>query len=341
MAFHVRVEKRPAAEGDDRIWVLEDDRGQAMEISPSRGFNWYRWVVQVPGETEGVVPLELMFATNEFFTEGRPTRSGNPILFPFPNRIRDGKYTWQGSTFELPTNDPARKNAIHGFVCRSPWRLVEQGADAEAAWVVGEFQASRDGSAAQALWPADYLIRVHYRFEGRKVRLSATMVNTDKKDLPYGLGYHPYFRVDPFGGEETLITVPARKYWPLDGNLPMGERLPVDGPRDLRQDRRCGDLQVDDVLADLEISGRNEEGLAVIGSLRHPALPRKLEVLAGPEFREVVVFNPPHRQAFCIEPYTCTTDAINLQQRGFDGGWRLLGPGQSWTGIVDFVFSGG
>ena len=59
-----------------------------------------------------------------------------------------------------------------------------------------------------------------------------------------------------------------------------------------------------------------------------------LRVLASPAFREVVVFTPPHRQAFCIEPYTCITDAINLQQRGVDAGLQVLAPGQEWTGTV-------
>ena len=31
----------------------------------------------------------------------KPTRSGFPILFPFPNRIRDGKFDWQGNTYQL------------------------------------------------------------------------------------------------------------------------------------------------------------------------------------------------------------------------------------------------
>jgi aldose 1-epimerase len=53
------------------------------------------------------------------------------VLFPFPNRIRDGRFTWDGREYRLPPNDPAMKNAIHGFACRRPWRVVDQGADAE------------------------------------------------------------------------------------------------------------------------------------------------------------------------------------------------------------------
>ena len=53
-------------------------------------------------------------------------------------------------------------------------------------------------------------------------------------------------------------------------------------------------------------------------------------------FRELVIYAPPNRPAVCMEPYTCTTDAINLEQRGIDAGWRVLEPGQmfeAWISI--------
>ncbi len=60
-----------------------------------------------------------------------------------------------------------------------------------------------------------------------------------------------------------------------------------------------------------------------------------LSVSCSPAFRELVVFVPPHRQAFCIEPYTCTTDAINLQQQGLDAGLLVLPPGEKWSAVVE------
>ena len=55
----------------------------------------------------------------------------------------------------------------------------------------------------------------------------------------------------------------------------------------------------------------------------------------GPSFRELVAFTPPHRHAVALEPYTCTPDAINLQQRGVDAGWRVLDAGQEWSAVVE------
>ena len=59
-----------------------------------------------------------------------------------------------------------------------------------------------------------------------------------------------------------------------------------------------------------------------------------MALLCSEDFREMVVYTPGHRQAFCVEPYTCTTDAINLQAQGLEAGWRVLAPGQRWQALV-------
>ena len=68
--------------------------------------------------------------------------------------------------------------------------------------------------------------------------------------------------------------------------------------------------------------------------MRVTAIGGRPRVRRGPLSRELVVFTPKHRQAVCLEPYTCTTDAINLQQHGVDAGWLVLPPGQRWTAVV-------
>ena len=45
-----------------------------------------------------------------------------------------------------------------------------------------------------------------------------------------------------------------------------------------------------------------------------------------------MIFTPPHREAVCLEPYTCITDAINLHQQGKDAGLLVLSPGETWEG---------
>ncbi len=323
MTFQVRIEKRPNAFGvDDRVWILDDGAGSFVEISPGIGFNAYRW--HVP---EG----ELLYTDPNFFQVHKPTRTGIPILFPFPNRIRDGRFTWEDQQYQLPTNDSSGKNAIHGFACLRPWRVVDQGAKAKAAWVTGEFQGSRDAPETLSLWPADYQIAVKYRLAPNCFEVSADISNPAKRDLPWGLGYHPYFSLGLFGGPETEVKLAAQKIWELADNLPTGRQIAVDARRDLRDGRRYAGLQLDDVFGGIERYPKAPVGI-VSGSKG------RLELYVTENFREIVGFTPPHRQAICLEPYTCLTDAINLQQKGIDAGWQVLKPGMKWIGSFELRY---
>jgi aldose 1-epimerase len=106
----------------------------------------------------------------------------------------------------------------------------------------------------------------------------------------------------------------------------------VDAARDLNAPRRYADLNLDDVLTGLDDTAQPEAGgLCLRGRVEG------LGVYSSPAFRELVVFTPVHRQAMCLEPYTCTTDAINLQARGIDAGLLVLQPGERWTGVVEMV----
>jgi aldose 1-epimerase len=336
MSYQVEVQQQQAATGlDGTLHILtEAGVGVRAEIWPALGFNCYRWQVG---------RAEILYADPQLFTTPVPTRSGIPILFPFPNRLRDGRYRWEGRDYQLPLNS-ANKNAIHGFACRHPWRVIGQGADFQGAWLQGEFHATADAPESRALWPADYRLRATYRLAGKSLQLEMVVENLDTVPLPFGLGLHPWFRVPPLDGqtpEECWIEAPARCFWELTEGLPTGQRRPVDAGRDLNQPRLFTALSLDDVLTDLEPAGPLLNGLRRLGRLtvgRQPGAAPGLEVFASPAFREVVVFTPPHRRAFCLEPYTCTTDAINLQARGLDAGLRVLAPGETWSAVVQLVW---
>lgn len=329
MGFRHSTRQQPSSSGlNGTIHILESSAGDRAEVWPALGFNCFLWKTVRGGQA-----LDLLYADPQLFDNGRPTRSGIPILFPFPNRIRGGRFLWDGRPFVLPQNDGTKKNAIHGFVCRKSWRLVEHGADADSGWLTGEFQLSRDDPDSQSLWPADFVLLVTYRLLPGRLCVEAEVQNPDRLPLPFGLGYHPYFTV-PFveGGkaEDCQIQVPAASYWKLDETLPTGEILPVDAARDFRQPRPFPGVNVDDVLTNIIVGGRAAPtNLRWNGSMIHGE--RKVHFYSSPFFRELVVFTPPNRQAFCLEPYTCPTDAINMPSHGKEVGWLTVPPGGQWN----------
>jgi aldose 1-epimerase len=349
MGYTVRTRQAPGVTGlDATLYVLEDGAGAIAEVWPALGFNCFRWSAVRGGQT-----LDLLYSDPAMFNNGRPTRGGIPVLFPFPNRIRAGRFSWAGKDYQLPLNDSTQKNAIHGFACRKPWRVAGSGADAESAWVKGVFRCSLDAPECLALWPADHEIALTLRLGRGTLRVEAEVRNPSTVPLPFGLGYHPYFRL-PFAGSgnasECTVEVPASAYWALADSLPTGETIPVDAKRDLNKPRPFGELDLDDVLTGLPARAPQRavverklatlaalddgdgliERAAIVGANGGP-----MRLFCSPAFREMVVFTPPHRQAFCVEPYTCTTDAINLRDCAVDAGWLVLQPGATWSAMVE------
>ena len=48
------------------------------------------------------------------------------VLIPWPNRLGDGSYEFDGARHQLALSEPERRNAIHGLVRWVPWRALER-----------------------------------------------------------------------------------------------------------------------------------------------------------------------------------------------------------------------
>jgi aldose 1-epimerase len=319
MVFSAAESRRVVAGDEQSVLTLRADEAVA-EVLPAVGCNCVRW--QIGGR-------DLVYCPPLDELADRPTRGGIPVLFPFPNRIRDGRFAWDGRQYQLPKNDSSKQNAIHGFTPRVPWRPVVHGTSATSAWIGAEFQISRDAPDCLNLWPADARLNLTIRLSASRLSFDAVINNPDTKRLPFGLGFHPYFAATP----DRRIQTPALQRWELVDGLPTGRRLPLDASHDLREPRPVSELTLDDVYTDLPDTPE-ADGLIERGRAEYPGV-GILRVRTSPGFRELTVFTPPHRKAVCLEPYTCPTDAIHLQERE-DVGWHTLPAGGSWTGVVEY-----
>src|SRR5262245_5737295 len=191
MRFLIEPIERTAGGVKQQVYLLtsHDTKVQA-EVWPHLGCNCLRWCVRGPSE-----PLDLLYVAPDWENNPIPTRSGIPVLFPFPNRIRDGRFAWGGRTYTHPLNDPAGRNSIHGFACRRPWRVTNTNSADDLATLTAEFQASVDAPDQLDLWPSDYKLTLRILLAPDSLSLSATMTNPGNKPLPVGLGYHPYFKL--------------------------------------------------------------------------------------------------------------------------------------------------
>jgi aldose 1-epimerase len=286
-----------------KVYTLAEAGRARACVAPALGHNCFVF------ETER--PVLEPVAWEDFIK--KPTSYGIPVLFPFPNRIRNQEFTFREQTFRV--NVPQ-----HGFVRQRAWRVTGQGASDEAgAWLAAEFDAADYADELLAQFPFPFRAALTYRLREGVLSLEFTATNTGTGAMPCGFGIHPYFRWPA----RSRLQIPANKRWELAENLPTGKLLDVAGDYDLRELRDTTGLALDDIYT--AITAANQRCVLTDDDADTATI-----VESGANLPHVVVYTaPPPRRALCIEPMSCPTDAFNLQARGVDSDVIVLESGES------------
>ncbi|HEX6686003.1 MAG TPA: aldose 1-epimerase family protein, partial [Candidatus Limnocylindrales bacterium] len=240
------------------------------------------------------------------------------ILAPWPNRIRDGEYTFGGQRHALALSEPARHNAAHGLVRWMPWHAEEIAADRISVGCV---------LAAQPGYPWSLKLTTTWALGPDGLHATHTATNLAAQPCPFGLGLHPYLRLPEATVEDTLLTVPAMTRLTVDDRLiPDGETKVEGTELDFTAPRPIGSSKLDNAFTDI-VPG--SDGVRLTGG----GASAEVTVWASEEFKWWQVFTGDtltgarHRRSIAVEPMTCPPDA-------FRSGRDLitLSPGQTWSG---------
>ena len=313
-----------------QVYYIQQDEKAVAEIVPALGNNCYAFKV-----ADGDTWLNLIDAPPDLATlEERPTAYGNPILFPFPNRIRNGTWQFEGKTYQFD-KAPESPTTIHGLLLNQPYQVESHTADGNGATLVCSLN-SQDFPDVARQYPFPFKIEITYTLKDAVLTMETSIQNTGDRNMPMGFGIHPYFSVD-LGTEadasQAIITVPAAKYWELDEVLvPTGKQQDVNGTLDLQRGQPFAKLKLDHVFTDVQLV----DGVSRC-RIENRDTGYGMVMESDAQFRELVVYTPPDRDAICFEPYTCPTDAINLETRGIPAGVIVLAPGETFSGTVRFM----
>jgi aldose 1-epimerase len=246
--------------------------------------------------------------------------SAGQILAPWPNRIRDGEYKFEGESYQLPLTEPARHNAIHGLVNWSRWTLAEQATDA----ITVEFELP-----AQIGYPWWLTLRARWSVSADGLRCEQEVVNNSSSNAPWGFSIHPYLQLPGVAVDDILLHVPGKTRILADGRLlPIGAVSVAGTEYDFTEPRKIGDLVLDTTFGDIE---HDASGITEV-TIADPASPAKAVVWADEKFKYWQVFSGDtlqgerFRRSVAIEPMTCPPDSFRT---GRD--LTVLAPGERWT----------
>ncbi len=248
------------------------------------------------------------------------------VLIPFPGRIAEGRYVFDGEPFQLERNDKEGPNAIHGFVRTLPWQVSRSEANCVSFDV--RLEAEQYGGKG---YPFSLTIQVTYGLDETGLSCSFNVRNAGARPAPVGVGFHPYFTVGTPLIDEAEARIPAAGFLEFNDQLtPTGTILPAAGTQwDCRDFRRIGEKKFNHCYVQLD---RDAEGMAT-ASLRHAGSGRLIEVTMDRSFSAIVVYTgdaiaDAPRRAFAIEPMTCASDAFNHPEWGL----KRLPPGEQFSG---------
>lgn len=219
------------------------------------------------------------------------------VLMPWPNRVAGGSYSWKGSSYDLPVDEPAFGTALHGFVAFQEWEIAE--ADSSSVLL-------RTLIAARYSYPWALLAHARYSLDadaGLTVELSAT--NISEGTAPYGVGFHPYLAVDGLPADELELENPASIIYEADASMiPVAAHDVASFGLDFRSPTIIGASQLDHAFAGLP------EGTWA-ATLRDPASGVGVSLSSDARWLQVYSADYIDRVGVAVEPMSCPPNAFN------------------------------
>ena len=267
----------------------------------------YRWVDGAGGHDW------LRPATDSDLASGSAERLACFPLVPFSNRIRDGRFEFDGREVRIPLNQWPQPHAEHGHGWQAAWTVVDRAAH----------RLTLEYNHAADLWPFPYRAVQDFALTDDALRVTLSVENLGSLPMPIGLGLHPYFPRT----KHCRLSAQVDAMWATDDEV-MPTALTEPDPRLGEGDG----LPVDDAALDNVFSGWR--GHATIVWPEHRA---RLSIDADPPLGHLVIYSPAGAGFFCAEPVSHCTDAFNLAAQGRpDTGMLTLQPGAVLPATVRF-----
>lgn len=240
----------------------------------------------------------------------------NTVLYPFPNRLKDGTYDWGGQSYHFFANESLTNTAIHGFGQDKPMKVTFLEVEETTAAITCLYT---DYGTHEA-YPFRFSVEMAFTLSDEKgFELQLTLRNHDEQVIPAGLGWHPYFTIGPKADIYRLQMPECRLVGIDERMLPTGKTYEYDDfstlkPVGVTVLDNCFELPVQEGRAETTVMGEK-------GTLHYWQ-----ETGAG-KYNFLQVFIPPLRHCIALEPMTCAPDAFNNGT-----GLAQLEPGEKLSG---------
>ncbi|HEX8768065.1 MAG TPA: aldose 1-epimerase family protein [Jatrophihabitans sp.] len=255
-----------------------------------------------------------------FADDELPPSFNGAVLAPWPNRIRDGRWSWNGRQYQLPVTEPKTGSALHGLVSDVRWQADSVDSDSVTLSVP---------LAPSAGYPFPLHLTVAWSLSADGLRCQLRALNTGTEPAPFGVATHPFFRLPDARVDDLDLLLPAGQWLETDAALlPVALRPTENSELDFTEPRPLGGLQLDTAFTAVtqDLSAMSEAVLSSRGST--------VTIWAEPDFTWWQLYTSDYfepdserfRRSLAVEAMTCGPDAFNS---GAD--LIVLEPGVPWS----------
>lgn len=237
---------------------------------------------------------------------------GSFVMAPFANRLDAGRFPSPDGPVEVPLNRPEQNMALHGFSRDRVWQLTE--ATESTLTLVDDF--------AHESIPFAYRLVQHISIGPDGAELSLTLTNTADRMLPYGMGFHPWFRKD----EDTWLSFDAETGFGRDQRGFPAVPVPAGGGPAFAHGLDTSKMP----WFDGHFAGWASRRAVV--EWRQAGV--RMTLSATGALTNLHVYVPDDRPILCVEPVSHVPDVHNRRELAGYGDLAWLAPGETIEGSM-------
>ena len=234
------------------------------------------------------------------------------LLTPWVNRVRNGNYSFKGKNYQLPINEPALGNAIHGLLARKSFTLVKQ--SSSSVTLMHEYQGEEPN------YPFPFQFQYTYTLtDSGALEVTFEALNTGEGPLPFACGWHPYFSFP-----DTMVADLEINFKPISRFLSDSQMIPL--KEENLNGKQLFKFSTDKIDHVFRLEPMEIHRTEFINTKHQKRLILEQSSILFPF---LVVFQPEGFSSVAIEPMTANTDAFNTGD-----GLIELAPSEAFSGQI-------
>jgi aldose 1-epimerase len=320
--------KRGEYQGEEAIWLHSG--GYEAAVLPRIGGN----LIAFRDNERGYRFLHEPEANEMEAFAANPVIHGIPVLFP-PNRYEDGRFPWNGQTYQLPINEERTGNHLHGFLHKLPWEVEEYGNKGNEAAFVRLKLTIDQTSSMYRYFPHSFTFWLEYTLSPRGLQQQAIIRNDGEETMPCLLAFHTALNA-PFCStsrpEDYQFQMTIGQRWELNERmLPTGKHQALTAQEEAMKGNGVNPFfeAMDNHYTVQSQNGRNR---AILTDVKQQV---SLVYDVGASYKQWMIWNNEAKPGFfCPEPQMNLVNAPNMElspaMSAEEIGLISLAPGELW-----------